>query len=395
MKICHVAINNIFLPPYEGGGVHEFTIAKKLSLLGNEVHMFIDRKDREEPKTEMMEGIEVNRLDVYRLKRRLFGGSKSSSGGGDDQKRSGFTQNMKRTGVKILGVFLGLAAVPFIVKKARKCDIIYERASSFGAGTFTSMILRKPLVVEVVDLQRSGFLLKRANGIVAHFDGLVPEYIDREKMLVIENAVDIDVFNPDIDGKEIRKFYRTGKNKIITYTGGFHPWHALDKMVASVRNVAKRFPDFVFMMIGDGPEKERIIKMVKDYKLDKNFIFTGKISHAEIPEFLAASDILVVLYTDSAYLNVQVTTKLCEYMAMGKPVIVYGIKEGVVKHGENGMIIRRSENIEEKLGEYLIELVKDKKLREKIGKKAYETVKGITWEDKAKLTNDLFEKLVS
>jgi glycosyltransferase involved in cell wall biosynthesis len=391
MKICHIAINNIFLPPHEGGGVHEFEIAKNLCSIGNEIYMFIDKKDESDKKVELIYGVHVQRLNVYRMKRELFG-SRNVAGYGEQVKTGSLKQEIKKTGVKILGILLGAISVPFIISTAKRCDIIYERSSSFGAGIFASLILRKPVVVEVVDMQRCGFLLRFADNIVTHSDYLIPKYISRDKILVTENAVDHAKFNPKVDGSGVRKKYGIERNRVVTYTGGFHPWHALDKIVAAAKKIVNEFPDVRFLMVGEGSESKHVIDMVSSNGLEKNFVFTGKIAYDKIPEFLAASDILVSLYTDKAYLHVSTTTKLCEYMAMGKPIIVYGVKEGLIKHMESGMLIKPKENIEEKLEEYCIGLLKNKKMREKLGNKSWKAVYQISWKDKAKIINDVFKK---
>jgi glycosyltransferase involved in cell wall biosynthesis len=392
MKICHIAINNIFLPPYEGGGVHEVEIAKNLSLLGNEVHMFIDRRNEYENKIETINGINVKRLDVYRFKRKLFKGKRGT--GSVVIKTGDFKQKMKVIGVKILGILLGLFSMPFIIKTAKNCDIIYERSSSFGAGTFVSLILRKPIVIEVVDTQKCGFLLKFADGIITHFDNLIPKYINRSNILVMENATDHEKFNPQVNSIKIRKKYGLERKLVLTYTGGFHPWHALDKIVIAAKKIVNEFSNVKFLMVGDGPEKENIIKMVDDIGLGKNFIFPGKVPYNQIPEFLAASDVLISLYTDKMYFNSTITTKLCEYMSMGKPVVAYGIKEGLIRHRENGILIKPTEDLDKKLVEYCIQLLRNKKMRGNLGKKAWMVVCKISWKDKAKLTNDMFKKLL-
>ncbi len=391
MKICHVAINNIFLPAYEGGGVHEFEIAKNLSILGNEVCMFIDKKNGKDRKNETMEGIRIRRLNLYRIKRKFV---KSGASNGEAAKKGGLEQGIKKTGVKSLGVMFGMLSLPWIAGNAKKCDIVYERSSSFGAGTFAALLFRKPLAVEVVDNQRCGFLLRFADGIITHSDSLIPEYIDRGKILIMENAVDHAKFNPDLNGDDIKRKYDLKGKKVITYTGGFHPWHALDKIVIAAEKIIRRFPDAMFLMVGEGPESKKIMDVIKNHGMGKNFIFIGKVPNNEIPKFLAASDLLIALYTDKSYSHVGITTKLCEYMAMGKPIIAYGIKEELIRHTKNGMVIKSGENIEEKLEEYCLELLGDKKMRKKYGEMARSAVSQITWAGKAKTIDEYFRKLL-
>lgn len=390
MEICHVAINNIFLPPYEGGGVHELEIAKNLSSLGNSVYMFTDRREGE-AKKDLIEGIAVRRLGVYALKRRFLG---KSPRGSSSEDISESRLNLKRKGVKVLGIFFGLMAVPLIIRIAKKCDVIYERSSSFGAGVFVSILLRKPLVVEVVDEQRIGFLLRFADGVVTHADCLIPRGFDRDRVLVMENAADTEKFNPKVKGDGVRRKYGVRRGPVITYVGGFHPWHGLENIVKAANLLVKEFPEVKFMMVGDGPEKERIVNMVKEIGMESNFLFPGKVSHDKIPEYLAASDILVSIYNQELYREVNLTTKLYEYMAMGKPVIVYGVKEGELKHNVNGLLLKKWDCIESDLSGYCKKLLKNKRKGLEIGRKARLTVSKFSWRSRAESINKMFTEIM-
>lgn len=400
MKICHVAINNIFLPPTEGGGVHEFQVAKNLAKLGHEVRLIVDRK-KDEPKFELFDGVSIYRSNTYKIKRetlffiknKVMRNEVDSSESKTSIAKDGILLNLKRIGVKTLGLFLGIISLPSIIKVARDCDVIYERSSSFGAGTFVAILLRKPLVIEVVDIQRLGFLLLFVDKIMTHSYKLIPSYIDRKKIIVITNAVDTKKFNPNVDGTTIRKKYNIGQSFVVTYMGGFHPWHGLEETVDAAEKIIKKFPNTRFLMIGAGPMRKNVAEKIHDKKIENWFIFIDKIHHTDIPEFLAVADVTLAIYTDPTYQYYNSTTKIQEYMALGKPVIAYGIKEGFIKNGVNGFLINPNDSVPEKIVEYAIMLLEDETLRRKMGQNASDSVI-LSWEDYAKQVENTFESII-
>lgn len=93
--------------------------------------------------------------------------------------------------------------------------------------------------------------------------------------------------------------------------------------------------------INQSPHKEQIQDLIEKYHLEDKVIFTGYISNDDLKDYLSKASLVII----NKYPNQQNTycfsTKLGEYLAAGKPVIITKVGEAMnwLKDGENAYII--------------------------------------------------------
>lgn len=109
-----------------------------------------------------------------------------------------------------------------------------------------------------------------------------------------------------------------------------------DVMIKAMKNVVKKHSDWKLVFYGDGPDESDIKKMVKDYGLDDNVVFAGKI--ADVNENVCDSGMLVLTSDYEGIPNV-----LMEAMAMGIPVVTTDCSPGgarlLIENNYNGKIV--------------------------------------------------------
>jgi glycosyltransferase involved in cell wall biosynthesis len=131
--------------------------------------------------------------------------------------------------------------------------------------------------------------------------------------------------------------------------------------------VNKEVSDARLMLVGDGPERHRIERLVSDLGLDEVVLMTG--FRIDIPELLRCSDVAVLCSeTESAPLT------LLEALSSGLPVVatrVGGIPE-IIEDGVNGFLVPAKDP--ESIAERLLDLSRDKGLRVGLGARARQTV---------------------
>jgi len=110
------------------------------------------------------------------------------------------------------------------------------------------------------------------------------------------------------------------KNKIvISYIGTHGLAHGLDFILESISKISN--PDLHFLFIGDGAEKQNLIKYSKTLD-SKNFIFLESVAKSEIPLYIEISDYsLVNLKKSDEFKNV-IPSKIFENIAMYKPILL-------------------------------------------------------------------------
>ncbi|HWD18629.1 MAG TPA: glycosyltransferase [Verrucomicrobiae bacterium] len=91
-----------------------------------------------------------------------------------------------------------------------------------------------------------------------------------------------------------------------------------DDLLDAAPELVERRPELKFLLIGDGPWRERLEARTRAMGLTRNFIFTGLVPPAEIPRYLGVTDILVHLSRREG-----LARALSQSLAAGKPVIAY------------------------------------------------------------------------
>lgn len=123
------------------------------------------------------------------------------------------------------------------------------------------------------------------------------------------------------------------------------------------------------IFVGDGPELIKLENYKKENKLDDVYFFGFK-SQEELPKFYALSDIFILPSSFETWGLV-----INEAMNFGLPIIttdMVGSSYDIVKIEENGFVYKTGDT--DKLFEYLLKLIENKKLRNEMGKKSLEII---------------------
>ena len=146
----------------------------------------------------------------------------------------------------------------------------------------------------------------------------IPQY--RDKINVIFNYVNTEIFKPENKPKDIPGIKKS--SKIIFYPRNFGYGRGAVNSVNAMKIVAKKHPEAVLVMVGEGPEKEYCINFVKKNKLTDNVNFIGHVDHfKDMPGLFAASTIAII-----PSVSTEGTSLSClEAMATKKPVIVTNV----------------------------------------------------------------------
>lgn len=141
----------------------------------------------------------------------------------------------------------------------------------------------------------------------------------------LPNGVDTDFFEPD-------KGCKPGSIFKVMYAGLHGLAQGLDQVLLAAKEISQTEPVH-FSFLGDGPERERLIHMGKEYGL-KNITFSPSIPRNKVPEHLQKAD--AILVSLKIQLTGAVPSKLYEAMAIGKPVIL-------IADGEAAEIVRKAQ----------------------------------------------------
>lgn len=173
---------------------------------------------------------------------------------------------------------------------------------------------------------------------------------------VIPNGIDTAIFYPP-------KTRKTGGKLNILSVGRLSREKGLDYLLDSALLLTEKGLDFTLDIIGDGPEKERLVNKCLAYRISDMVNFKGWVSRDDIAEVYRGADIFVTFSLFESMPNA-----LFEAMACGLPVVVSDIpahRESIM-HNINGLIVPVKDPL--KLARAITLLAADEGLRLKMNR---------------------------
>ena len=150
-------------------------------------------------------------------------------------------------------------------------------------------------------------------------------------VFVVRSAPDAGRFagaRPDDRWKNGRKF-------LVGYVGVMNIQDGLDNLVNAARLIitGQHRDDIQFVLVGAGPELDRLSTRVSALGLEDQVVFTGRLPDAELGAVLATADVCVSPDGPSQMNDISTMNKVLEYMSLGKPVVQFDLHEGRVSAG--------------------------------------------------------------
>jgi glycosyltransferase involved in cell wall biosynthesis len=108
---------------------------------------------------------------------------------------------------------------------------------------------------------------------------------------------------------------------ILCYPGSLSRHQGVDIAVEAVALLRDRVPGLRFLIIGDGPEREALRRLIAERKLEDRVSLTGLIPLEEVAETMSRIDLGVVPKRKEGFGDIAFSTKIMEFMAMGVPVL--------------------------------------------------------------------------
>lgn len=184
---------------------------------------------------------------------------------------------------------------------------------------------------------------------------------DPLRHIVIHNACDERRFSIDKPRESTRRLYGfSSKDIVIGTVGRLVPHKGHDYLFKAVKKVRKQYDRVKIIVVGNGPEEERLKKSVKALGIDVLFLSERK----DVPELMKAMDIFV---QPSFWEPFGIT--IAEAMSSGLPVVatnVGGIPE-VVLDGETGILVEPKDS--DAIVDALLRLIENPDLAQKMGER--------------------------
>lgn len=199
----------------------------------------------------------------------------------------------------------------------------------------------------------------------------------KEKIFVVRNGPDLRRFNarpPDLRLKKGRKF-------LFGYIGIMAVQDGVDYVIEATRYLVRErgFKDFIVYLIGSGSDIERLKQLVDRYSLNDYVVFTGRIPDEPALVILSTADICLSPDPYNPLNDESTMNKVMEYMALGKPVVSFDLKEA--RFSAMGAAIYVKNNDVQAFAEGILALVNDGQMTAEMSKKGMERIRdSLSWE---------------
>lgn len=326
MKVVY--LHQYFNTPAMAGGTRSYEMARRLVAAGHEVDLVTtwrEAGDRRDWFTTDEAGIRVHWLPVpysnsmsYPERIRAFlrfaweSARKAASLGGDV--------------VFATSTPLTIALPGLYASWRRRIPLVFEVRDMWPEVPIAIGAIRNPVVVWAArGLER--FTYRHSSHIVALAPGMADDIaasgVPREKLTVIPNGCDLDVFATPPAGRSPRdEFPWLGPRRLVLYTGALGRANGAGYLVRLATDVARLDGEVRFVVIGEGAERDAIREAARSAGvLDRTFFMLDPVPKRELVRWLHAADITTALFTGPRVIwKDAVQNKFFDALAAGKPI---------------------------------------------------------------------------
>lgn len=286
----------------------------------------------------------------------------------------------------------------WLAASAGRHDVVFATSTPLTVGIpgwVAATVRNIPMVFEVRDLWPEAAIQMgaiRRNGIIGHVAkglerflyrhssdviglspgmvaGVIAEGVDCERVHMVPNSSDLDLFSPGDKDPELVERYGVDGRFVVGYAGAIGPSNDVQGNVpAAARLLHERGrDDIVFVLVGDGKSLPELRSLTEDLP---NVVLAGSMPKAEIPRFTRTADALMVLFADKPILATNSPNKFFDGLATGRPMIVNsdGWTRDLVEENEAGIYFPACDGAA--LADAVERLADDAELRARMGENA-------------------------
>jgi glycosyltransferase involved in cell wall biosynthesis len=229
-------------------------------------------------------------------------------------------------------------------------DLVYASSTPLTAGVpgaFASRLRGVPFVFELQDLWPAvpaalGYLKRpfelaaaewleralyaRADRLVVCSEAVVTALasrgIPREKLVLIPNFSDTELFGPDKRDDGFRSKHGLDGKFVAVYAGTLGASNGIYQLADAAAALKRATDDEVrIVVVGEGSERGAFERRVREESLD-NVLVLPPIPREEVPGLVGASDVTLTVFAPNPALEVNSPNKFFDSLAAGKPVVV-------------------------------------------------------------------------
>ncbi|SEM78311.1 Glycosyltransferase involved in cell wall bisynthesis [Lihuaxuella thermophila] len=210
----------------------------------------------------------------------------------------------------------------WMLAKIKGCPFVFEVRDLWPDSLIKMGGLSNRHIVRLLTWMES-FLYRNADKIIVLTEHqrkfIADKGIDESKIALIPNGIVVGSWKPDPSKRaEFRRKMGVPEDEFVAiYTGAHGPANALEYVVKAGRHLK---PGISIVLIGDGPEKEKLLRIKQEEGLD-NVLLLDPVPKSEIFDYTQAADCGIISLADNEVFRGARPNKLFDYTFVGLPIV--------------------------------------------------------------------------
>jgi PEP-CTERM/exosortase A-associated glycosyltransferase len=245
-----------------------------------------------------------------------------------------------------------LNGLPALWGARRRClPVVYELRSLWEDAAVDAGTAREGDLRYRATRALETHVLRRVDAITTICEGLRNEIAGRaipaEKVTVVPNAVDTAQFTVDqqIDD-QLRRSLGLDGCVVLGFIGSFYAYEGLDLLLEALGRLLQQRPNVKLLLVGGGPEKDRLAAQAAALGLVGRVVFTGRVPHEDVQRYYNLVTLFVYPRHRMRLTDLVTPLKPLEAMAQGSIVVasdVGGHRELLID-GERGYLFKADDS---------------------------------------------------
>jgi glycosyltransferase involved in cell wall biosynthesis len=204
----------------------------------------------------------------------------------------------------------------------KKAAFVLEIRDLWPAAMIELGVMKKGVITNILEKMELFFYRKSKKLIMvtkSFKENVVSRGINKDKVHVITNGVNQELFFPKGKNESIVSRYKLEGKFVISYVGA----HGISQNLSTILKVAKKIEedkDIHFLFIGEGAEKDKLKNIASEQGI-RNVTFIDSQPKEMIPEFYNTSDLCLIPLKDIELFKTFIPSKMFEIMACGVPIV--------------------------------------------------------------------------
>ncbi len=219
--------------------------------------------------------------------------------------------------------------------------------------------------------------------------------VDRRKVHLIFNGVDLEKFSPQPKDRDLVSHYGLSGRRVLLSVGRLVERKGLDRALQALPRVLQSIPDVHYLIVGDGPYRPDLERIAGDAGISEHVTFAGEVTDEEIAKHYALCDIFLLPNRETADGDTEgFGLVFLEANACGKPVIAgrAGGATDAVQDGYNGLTVD-GEDVTAIAGA-ILRLLEDPELCARLRTGGLEKARNSDWRSRAEQFQALCRRLL-